>query len=85
MRYTLVRDNDGLIKESFDAGWVEWTKDDRFEEKHEDIAIGRSLILAPFSIAYTWLTTRVTKILEESDKKIIFETENSKYTLTWQD
>lgn len=84
MDYQLTRHSDGLTKTATSVGWIEWNDDSRFKEKFQEIAVGRSLILAPFnSYYYTWLTTDVTEILEQESNKIVFNTKNSKYTLTW--
>ena len=80
--WRLIRDNDGLIKESARVAWIEWGEDDRGKAMHDDIAIGRSLIMSPFSIAFTWQTTPVTEIIVMEENLIKFNTKNSTYTLT---
>ena len=80
--WRLVRDNDGLTKESVSVTWVEWTEYGLGKEMHDDIAIGRSLLMSPFSIAFTWQTTPVTEIIVMEENLIKFNTKNSTYTLT---
>jgi len=81
--WRLVREGDGLNKKSKEILWLEWNEDGRFKEKHDDIAVGRSLIMSPFNHFFTWQTTVVTRILaSEADSSYIkFETKNSIYEL----
>lgn len=73
--YRLVRERDKLVKEASKVMWIEWNEDGSFKSKHEDIAIGRSLLV------FTWQTTVVTEIIEQKDNYIKFKTENSVYEL----
>jgi hypothetical protein len=81
--WRLVREGDGLNKKSKEILWLEWNEDGRFKEKHDDIAVGRSLIMSPFNHFFTWQTTVVTRILaSEADSSYIkFKTKNSIYEL----
>jgi hypothetical protein len=79
--WKLVREHDGLSKQSMNIMWLEWTEEGRFKAKHDDIAIGRSLIMSPFNDFFTWQTTQVTEITEQSADLIVFKTKNSNYTL----
>ena len=81
--WRLVRERDGLVNRSKEILWLEWNEDGRFKEKHDDIAIGRSLIMSPFNHFFTWQTTVVTRILaSEADSSYIkFKTKNSTYEL----
>jgi hypothetical protein len=56
-------------------------EDDTFKEKHDEPAIGRSCMLDPHRISFTWLTTSVTEIIEQRDNYIKFNTLNSVYEL----
>ena len=80
-RWELVREHDGLTKRSVDVIWIEWTDEGRFKAKHTEPAIGRSLLMSPFNMFFTWQTTDVTEIVEESADLITFKTQNSTYTL----
>ena len=82
-RYKLVRERDGLSNVGHKAGWIEWNEDGTFKELHDEAAVGRSLILDPQRMSYTWITTTVTEILEQKENYIKFATTNSLYTL-WQ-
>jgi hypothetical protein len=82
-RYKLVRERDGLSNVGHKAGWIEWNEDGTFKELHDEAAVGRSLILDPQRISYTWMTTTVTEILEQKKNYIKFATTNSIYEL-WQ-
>src|SRR6056300_1380579 len=79
--WKLVRERDGLTKESKEVSWVEWNEEGRFKSKHDEPAIGRSLLMSPFSQFFTWRTTLVTEIVEQRDDYIKFKTENSNYEL----
>lgn len=80
-KYKLVRERDSLTNYGQEIGWIEWGDDSRFKEKHDEPAIGRSLILDSHRISYTWLTTSVTEIVEQRDDYIKFNTHNSVYEL----
>ena len=83
-KYKLVRERDGLVNEAHQIGWIEWAEDGRYKKLHEEPAVGRSLILDPRSTPFfTWMTTSVTEILEQSENYIKFKTQNSNYEL-WQ-
>ena len=82
--WKLVRSRDGLTKHSVDILWIEWNEDGTFKAKHNDFAIGRSLIMSPFNEFFTWQTTPITKILVATTDPLYikFETKNSEYELT---
>ena len=81
--WRLVREGDGLNKKSKEIIWLEWNEDGTFNSKHDDIAVGRSLLMSPFNHFFTWQTTVVTEILEISKdlSYIKFKTRNSIYEL----
>lgn len=81
VKYTLKRLNDGLTHTGYKIQYVEWNKDKTAKKSYDDAQIGRSLILDPRS-NYTWLTTAITKILEQKEDYIKFQTQNSTYELT---
>jgi hypothetical protein len=81
MNWKLIRERDGLINQSNAIMWVEWTEEGRFKERHEKPAIGRSLIMSPFNEFFTWQTTTITEIVEQTDSYIKFKTKNSNYEL----
>ena len=78
------RKGDSLTKHSVDILWIEWNENGTFKAKHEDFAIGRSLLMSPFNEFFTWQTTPITKIIAATAdlSYIKFETENSEYMLT---
>jgi len=80
-KYKLVRERDGLTHYGREMGWIEWGEDSRFKEKHDEPAIGRSCILDPHRMSFTWLTTSITEIVEEREDYIKFNTLNSVYEL----
>jgi len=79
--WKLVRERDGLTNQSKDIMWIEWSEDGTLKEKHEDFAVGRSLLMSPFNQFFTWQTTPITEIVEEQDDYIKFKTQNSNYEL----
>ena len=81
MKYKLIRERDGLTKQSTDIKWIEFNENGSFLADHKDIAVGRSLLMSPFSISFTWQTTLVTEVLEEREDYIKFRTKNSVYEL----
>ena len=82
--WMLTRMNDGLVKKANDIIWIEWNDNGKFKANHNDIAVGRSLLMSPFNEAFTWQTTTVTQITAATpdSEYIEFNTENSKYRLT---
>jgi len=79
--WKLVRERDGLTKQSSEVMWVEFNKEGTFKSKHDKPAIGRSLIMSPFNEFFTWQTTTITEIVEERKDYIKFKTQNSNYEL----
>ena len=79
--YRLVRERDGLTKTSIAVKWLEFDEEGKYKADFEDIAVGRSLLMSPFNIYFTWQTTPVTEILSEEKNYIRFATENSIYEL----
>lgn len=80
-KYKLVRERDQLTKTSTGVKWLEFNEDGRYKADFEDIAVGRSLLMSPFSPSFTWQTTPVTEIVEQREDYIKFRTENSSYEL----
>jgi hypothetical protein len=79
--YVLVREGDGLSIKGNKIGWVAWNEDSTFKDISEDIEIGRSLLVDPHRLSYTWLTTIITEILDTKENYIKFRTSNSIYKL----
>ena len=80
-KYKLVRERDGLVKQSKEIKWIEFDENGKYKETHTEIGIGRSLIMSPFNAFFTWQTTLVTEILEQTQESIKFKTENNTYEL----
>ena len=80
-KYRLVRERDGLTKQSKEVMWIEFNEEGRGKSKHEEPAIGRSLIMSPFNQFFTWQTTTITEIVEQREDYIKFKTQNSNYEL----
>lgn len=81
MNWKLVRERDGLTKQSRAVTWIEWNENGTFKDQFESIGLNRSLIMSPFNEFFTWQTTTVTKIVEQREDYIKFETKNSVYEL----
>lgn len=82
--YFLLRDNDQKLQIGMEAHFVEWSEDGKFKKLHKEPQVGFSCILdAHYAPNYTWLTTSITEITEQSENKIRFNTQNSSYTLSW--
>jgi hypothetical protein len=79
--WRLVREGDGLNRKSKAIMWLEWNQDGTFNSKHDEPAIGRSLIMSPFNYFFTWQCTPLTEIVEQQEGYIKFKTKNSTYEL----
>ena len=80
--YKLVRESDGLTKYGWKIGWIEWKKKDKtFKKLHDEPAVGRSFILDPNRISFTWCTSTITEVLEKQENYCKFKTQNSTYEL----
>lgn len=79
--WKLVRERDSLTKTSRAVKWLEFNEEGRYKADFEDIAVGRSLLMSPFSPSFTWQTTPVTEVVEQGEDYIKFKTENSNYEL----
>ena len=79
--WKLVRERDGLTKQSKEVMWIEFNDDGYFKSKHDEPAVGRSLMMSPFTFSFTWQTTSITEIVEEREDYIKFKTRNSNYEL----
>jgi hypothetical protein len=79
--WKLVREHDGLTKQSKEVMWIEFNDEGRFKSKHDEPAVERSLMMSPFTFSFTWQTTAVTEIVEQRKDYIKFKTRNSNYEL----
>ena len=79
--WKLVRERDGLTKQSEKILWLEFNNDGGFKSKHDEPLVGRSLIMSPFNDFFTWQTTSITEVVEQREDYIKFKTMNSNYEL----
>jgi hypothetical protein len=79
--WKMIREHDGLTNQSKEIMWLEFNEEGRFKSKHDKPAVGRSLLMSPFSQFFTWQTTPITEIVEDQDDYIKFKTKNSNYEL----
>lgn len=86
-KYILKRLDDGLTKTGSRVQYIEWGETTEDNTTHDDIKVGRSLMLEP-RMQFTWLTTTITEIIEQRPGYIKFQTKNSTYELiekqTWK-
>lgn len=73
--------DESFEKHSRDIRWVEFDENSRGKELHKSPKVGYSLIMSPFGLSFTWMTTPITEIIEERDNYTHFKTENSEYIL----
>ena len=81
MNWKLVRERDGLTKQSEKVMWIEFDDTGRFKDQHNEIGVNRSLVMSPFNDFFTWQTTTVTEIVEQREDYVKFKTKNSTYEL----
>ena len=79
--WKLVRERDGLTKQSKGIKWLEFNEDGTFKEQFQEPVVGRSLLMSPFTQSFTWQTTTISEIVEQRDDYIKFKTGNSTYEL----
>jgi hypothetical protein len=81
--WVLEKEDDPFFtKVSQDVCWIEFGDDNRFKEQHFEPGVWRSLLMSPFNEFFTWQTTVVTEILEQTPDFVRFKTQNSTYKLT---
>ena len=80
-RYKLIREGAGLTKAGNKILWIDWEMSGTFQSSHDELGLGRSFILDPHLMSYTWMTTVVTEIIEQREDYIKFRTSNSVYEL----
>ena len=78
--YKLIRERDNLTKVGKAIKYIEWNEESRVSNSYDEPAIGRSLILDPQYVVYTWLTTEITSFTNENGV-LKFSTKNSNYIL----
>jgi hypothetical protein len=79
--WKLVRERDGLTKHAVGITWIEFGDNGFYKDRHDEPAVGRSLLMSPFNQFFTWQTTVVTEIVEQGPDYVKFHTENSTYEL----
>ena len=79
--WKLVRERDGLTKQSKGVKWIEWNEDGSLKHYFDEASIGRSLIMSPLNHYFTWQTTNITEIVEHREGYVKFKTGNSTYEL----
>jgi len=83
---TLLKlDDPFFFKSSTAIKFIEFNDDGTFKEKHHTPAVGRSLIMSPFNDFFTWQTSDITEVIDESEDYVKFSTGNSLYELYYTD
>lgn len=81
IKYKLIRERDELTKLSKKITWIQWNDNGSYNSHHDEIKVGRSLLMSPHTIVYTWLTTPVVEIMIDTAAYKKFRTTNSVYEL----
>ena len=82
---TLTKETDGSTSHFFKASeHVRWVEFGDFRTSSKEPKIGRCLVMSPFNFSFTWMTTPITKIIEQRDGYIHFKTKNSNYKLRYK-
>lgn len=79
--WKLVRERDELTHLAHNILWIEWDETGTVNQTFDEPSVNKSLVLDPYRITYTWLTTPITEIIEEKENYVKFKTENSVYEL----
>ena len=74
-------DTPSFQKGSSNILWIEWDENSKGKATHKKPQIGYSLLMSPFNEAFTWQTTPIVELIEQSDSFVHFKTENSEYKL----
>ena len=80
-KYKLVRLDNGRTWHTDTAHFISWDEEGRGKDLHNEPQIGYSCILDGDRFSFTWLTTRIAEILENTPNYIKFKTKNSTYEL----
>ena len=76
--FVLVRENDNKQMPGTVIKFIEWNENGTFKSVHDEMAIGRSVVIDPSQYGqFRWMTTTITEILSESK----FKTLNSTYNI----
>ena len=79
-KYKLTRERDNKVLYGDLIKYIKWNEDGSFSKSYDEPAIGRSVMLDPHRIVYTWLTTEILSFNIE-DNITYISTKNSKYIL----
>jgi|688.fasta_scaffold00087_102 hypothetical protein len=79
--FYLTRAEDNKVIAGLSYKFVEWNENGTGKDLHAEPQVGFSFIMDPNPIDFTWLTTKITEIVEDNEKVLKFKTQNSTYTL----
>jgi hypothetical protein len=76
----LTRAQDGKVIKGEKFKFIEWNADGSFSSSHDEPSEGRSLIIDPHFLSFTWMTTQILSF-EKCEGVLKFRTLNSDYLL----
>jgi hypothetical protein len=83
-KYSLTKKEGGFLAEGRTIVWIKFNEKGTYESHSELISPEASLVINPGPF-YTWQTTLVKEIIEQSENRVEFKTKNSHYILEVSD
>jgi hypothetical protein len=83
-KYSLTKKEGGFLVEGRTIVWVKFNEKGTYESHSELISSEASLVINPGPF-YTWQTTLVKDIIEQTENRVEFKTKNSHYILEVSD
>jgi hypothetical protein len=80
-RFVLTRKRDGKVVKGNDIIYVEFGEDGNYKDFTKEFKVGSNLVVDFRGGNFTWMTTKITNILEQTENYVIFVTVNSEYKL----
>lgn len=77
MSYKITRTNDGKEWTTEEYRFVLFNEDGKGRELVDNPTEGSALIIPPYSVFFTWMTSLITEIINKSH----FKTKNSEYKI----
>lgn len=80
-KFILTRKKDEKVIKGNDVIYVEFGEDGKYKDFTKEFKVGNNLVMDFREGSFTWMTTKITNILEQTENYIIFVTLNSEYKL----
>lgn len=80
-KFVLTRKRDGKVVKGNDVIYVEFGEDGKYKDFTKEFKVGNNLVMDFRGGNFTWMTTKITNILEQTENYVIFVTLNSEYKL----